>query len=210
MNIKGLKLAYFLVLLCSSSILKAQNTIEIKLNPFFWAEQLMPTLSFEKIAPNKHTSWEAGLMLNNLGTCTVGLQGNNLCHVSLYKNYLYAGAYGAFRWYPFAKPGQARWLFIGAMAAYGGGILMPSEVRLFFNGTGNNPNYVYQHNQKQLFLGPLGGVKLMAGKRFSLEGLVFISPYYRKITFTSQEALPFDGSFGVNLGYRIFKHRKID
>jgi len=202
------KLTFLWLLLSNLSMLNGQNTIELKLNPFLWADQIMPTLSFEKIAPDKRTAWEAGLMLNVLSTCTEGTY-NNTCQADLYKNYLYAGAYGSWRWYPLAKPGRANWLFIGVMAAYGGGILPSPEVRNFFYLYSRSPSFAYQHHQRQLFLGPLGGIKLIEGKRVSLEGLFFISPYYKRISFSSD--IPrYDGSYSINLGYRIYKRRKID
>lgn len=189
-------LAFSGLLFCQTSGV-AQSKSDLKVNPFMLFYGPMPSLMYERIYGSR-TSWEVAIMFNRTSTCTTVHPTQNFCYNS--SRYTYLGGYAAWRWYPFGKPGTARWIFLGVAAAYGGGISLPNDVYSFFYNYAKDPRFVDQHSQGKLFLGPMGGVKLMEGRRISMEGLICFSPYYKK----SEAPFPLTGMAGFGLNYRIY------
>lgn len=174
----------------------AQSKSDLKINPLMLVEGPMPSLMYERIYGSR-TSWEVAIMFNRTYTCTTVTTGGDCFNSS---QYTYLGGYAAWRWYPFGKPGTARWIFLGVAAAYGGGISLPYDVKNFFDNYANDPRFVHLHSHRKFILGPMGGVKLMEGRRISLEGLICFSPYYKK----NEAPFPLTGMVGFSLNYRMY------
>lgn len=210
-----MKRTYNLSLCCFLIIwrLQAQSTSEFKINPLLFVENSSPTLVYERTF-GKHMAWEVGLMLNEqkavfgewVRFTNLNLVVDSFFNTPVY-NYARLGGYGAVRWY-FSQAYRHRGVFVGLMGAYTEPTFLSPTLKQYFSQI-KEGDYKYPYLEKRLLAGLLLGYKQVLWEHWTIEGLVYYSPYLtrqskivRDINYFGKEEL-LRSYGGMVIGYRF-------